>query len=41
LEATYNLKDDARGWTEEYFNRLPKKETPEEVGTTVDEAFTS
>lgn len=41
LEATYNLKDDARWWTEEYFDRLPRKETPEEVGTTVDEAFTS
>ena len=41
LEATYNLKDDARGWTEEYFDRLPKKEIPEQVGTTVDEAFTS
>ena len=41
LEATYNLKDDARGWTEEYFDRLPKKEIPDEVGTTVDEAFTS
>lgn len=39
LEATYNLKDDARGWTEEYFDRLP--ETPDQVGTTVDEAFTS
>lgn len=39
LEATYNLKDDARGWTEEYFNRLPRKETPEEVATTADEAF--
>lgn len=41
LEATYNLKDDARWWTEEYFDRLPRKETPEEVGTSVDEAFTS
>lgn len=40
LEATYNLKDDARWWTEEYFDRLPKKEIPDEVGTTVDEAFT-
>lgn len=39
LEATYNLKDDARGWTEEYFDRLPKKEIPDEVGTTVDEAY--
>ena len=39
LHKTYNLKDDAEGWIEEYFARLPKKETPEKVGTTVDEAF--
>lgn len=39
LHKTYNLKDDAEGWIEEYFARLPKKETPEEVGTTADEAY--
>lgn len=39
LHKTYNLKDDAEGWIEEYFARLPNKETPEEVATTADEAY--
>lgn len=43
LEATYNLKDDARGWTEEYFDRLPNVslEIPEQVATDVKETFNS
>lgn len=43
LEATYNLKDDARWWTEEYFDRLPNVtlEVPEQVATDVKETFNS
>ncbi len=40
LHKTYNLKDDAEGWIEEYFDRLPKKEVPEQVGTSVADSFT-
>ena len=36
LEATYNLKDDARWWTEEYFDRL---DVADQVATSVEETF--
>jgi len=40
-EKNFYVSDAMKDSIKELYARLPKKEIPDEVGTTVDEAFTS